>query len=342
MRGKRGNILNEMFFSIFQLVILAFILIGLKVWVDNVVSDETFERNFMARDVALLIDTVYTAPGNVEVDYPQNTRHLNFTFEPNLVRITHPDETASVPPAVYPFAEDLAVPFAYSSVAPERLTNDELGPSVKLMASKINNRVAVSDKPVSLTSRASKLVCLQASTRDPNWHSKEVYYDPGHGEGSGINREAQFARLVGLELQNEIPGIRSTKGSFITQADTPLERRLDAIKHAALVVSVHQNDGGENTNVILAYIPPLSLESQKLGCLILNSILDELPDEFSRADLIPADDIPPDDPMQIIDTGIPSVLLEIGNANRDTLPDAAAVAAGIGRGVSAYFGVTAR
>jgi len=36
------------------------------------------------------------------------------------------------------------------------------------------------------------------------------------------------------------------------------------------------------------------------------------------------------------------VLLEVGNANRDTLPDAAAVAAGIGRGVSAYFGVTAR
>ncbi len=67
LRQKRGAAVLTMFGAaelvLFGMAVLCLLLIGFKL------SETTYEKNFIARDMALLIDTIYASPGDVEYVY---------------------------------------------------------------------------------------------------------------------------------------------------------------------------------------------------------------------------------------------------------------------------------
>ena len=67
--GKKGLVEQIQLETIMELFLAAIVGIALFIYVSNVSSNSLFEQNFMARDLGLLVDTIYASPGNISYIY---------------------------------------------------------------------------------------------------------------------------------------------------------------------------------------------------------------------------------------------------------------------------------
>ena len=81
--SKRGQIITrQMIIHIGMISLLVFVYFILKGYIDSIRNDAQFEMTFLARDLALLANTLYSAPGNVEYRYSIEAKYFdNFDFE---------------------------------------------------------------------------------------------------------------------------------------------------------------------------------------------------------------------------------------------------------------------
>ncbi|MBI4453244.1 hypothetical protein HY636_01230 [Candidatus Woesearchaeota archaeon] len=102
---------HDLFFNIFELVLASIILLALLYFINDISEQTIFEKNFMARDLALLINTIYAAPGEVKYNYNENMEGFIFDFSDSKVEIKRKqdDESANV---FYPFAKTKNIPFS--------------------------------------------------------------------------------------------------------------------------------------------------------------------------------------------------------------------------------------
>ena len=75
MQRKRGFFHNkkglehETFFTMFDVVLAVVVFLALMDYVVDVQKQTIFERNYIARDTAILINTLSAAPGDVSYTY---------------------------------------------------------------------------------------------------------------------------------------------------------------------------------------------------------------------------------------------------------------------------------
>ncbi len=67
--NKRG-VVEWLFFWTFYLVLVILIFLTLYSYLQDVSQNRIYNENFLARDIALFIDTIYDAPGDVSASYP--------------------------------------------------------------------------------------------------------------------------------------------------------------------------------------------------------------------------------------------------------------------------------
>jgi len=67
--NKKGQMSDSVLKVIVDLIVLAFFTTVLYIYIIDSVNDSRFEKQFIARDVALLIDVIYAAPQELAVDY---------------------------------------------------------------------------------------------------------------------------------------------------------------------------------------------------------------------------------------------------------------------------------
>ena len=81
--NKRGTIVTkQMVIHIGMLALVAVVYFFLKGYVDSIQNDAQFEMDFLTRDLALLSNTLYSAPGNVQYEYSLFNKDLNnFNFQ---------------------------------------------------------------------------------------------------------------------------------------------------------------------------------------------------------------------------------------------------------------------
>ena len=81
--SKRGTLITrQMIIHIGMISILVLVYFILKGYVDSIRNDAQFEMTFLVRDLALLTNTLYSAPGNVEYKYSIEAKYFdNFNFE---------------------------------------------------------------------------------------------------------------------------------------------------------------------------------------------------------------------------------------------------------------------
>lgn len=104
--GKRGDTTVEMGFFMIALIIAAVVAGS---FIQKIVSDingETFEKNYIARDIALTIDVVYAAPGDVEFTYSLKSFKLDVDIRESKVDVKKNVCKKNELPGVYNFFGD--------------------------------------------------------------------------------------------------------------------------------------------------------------------------------------------------------------------------------------------
>lgn len=121
--GKKGIVEQIQFETIMELILAAIVAVALFVYVANVSSNALFEQNFMARDLGLLIDAIYAAPGNISCIYDTTIAEnkivfvkffpetkFSFLFKDSVVNV-FTTESNLEKPAEYYFGTDSQIKF---------------------------------------------------------------------------------------------------------------------------------------------------------------------------------------------------------------------------------------
>jgi hypothetical protein len=78
MRNKKAdNLLPELIVGIIITLSVSIMIIAI---VTRFVHSSRFEATFLSRDVALLVDSLYAAPNDISIRYPQKTEQFTFIF----------------------------------------------------------------------------------------------------------------------------------------------------------------------------------------------------------------------------------------------------------------------
>ena len=180
LRNKKG-ISYEVFFDVFQVILGIIVALALVNFVQSVVERTIFEKNYLARDLGTLTNTLYSAPGDVNYTYKEKTDKFSFVFRfsPNKVEVRdatsmeksifktilrttsgieqrslssegeeippHEAEQAELnAPAFYLFGENKKIAFSYTNIE-----SDE--GKVSLNFIKSNNQITVSKESSSIS-----------------------------------------------------------------------------------------------------------------------------------------------------------------------------------------------
>lgn len=106
--GKKG-LTYEQFFNVLELVLAIIIILALFFFVSDVAKKTIFEKNYMARDLAILLNTFYAAPGEVTYNYYENLKDFTFNFGDNKVEVSGKEDKGTN--IFYPFAKNKEVQF---------------------------------------------------------------------------------------------------------------------------------------------------------------------------------------------------------------------------------------
>lgn len=128
----------ELWFNVFELVIVFVAGLVLLETVNSEVKGTAFEKNYFARDSALLINTIYASPGDIEYNYPDKTGNFIFDFKQNKVGVYEQHELVEGGVAGYPFAEDINYYFIYKKILP---------PYINLIYKKTKNNIEITYVP---------------------------------------------------------------------------------------------------------------------------------------------------------------------------------------------------
>lgn len=100
IKQKRGEAVLTLFRAA-ELILFAIAILCLVVIISKI-DEKTYEMNFIARDMALLIDTIYASPGDLEYIYDMKGYGFGLEISDGYVTVYRPDYKAS---QSYRFAE---------------------------------------------------------------------------------------------------------------------------------------------------------------------------------------------------------------------------------------------
>lgn len=108
VRGRKASV--EMWMRFYEMILIAIIAVVFFSFVKDIRENTILEKNYIARDVALTLDTVYAAPGEISAVYPSdelkesvNMKKYIVEIKENLVRVREPEEQVA---KIYWFADN--------------------------------------------------------------------------------------------------------------------------------------------------------------------------------------------------------------------------------------------
>ena len=165
-KGKKG-ISDEIFFNVFEIILAIIVIVSLLNFINDVSEQTIFEKDYLARDMALLINTLYTAPGDVSYTYNENAPKSKFIYEfsPNKVEVYGKEEALQQNHPFYMFAENKYISLAYTTIETDFIPvlvpfkdSYRVGEKgiVKMNVIKSNNQISISKGSLSEESSAGR------------------------------------------------------------------------------------------------------------------------------------------------------------------------------------------
>ncbi|MBD3361312.1 hypothetical protein GF358_00815 [Candidatus Woesearchaeota archaeon] len=321
--SKRGEVQDLLMHPLFVIFVAVVVLLYLMWFINGIGEESTFEKKFLAADIALTIDSLLASKNNVVLYYlPQKSNYtpvFNYSIGDNKV-IVFEDYLSEVSAGRYYYTGDPGI----------RLRNTFINfkePFVLPRFARIGNELLIDDANNQKYSfNLYKLTCS-----GENLKTKMITLDPGHGYNVGLNKgSVGFAKgaLKEFVLTRELAGMTkildtanvieeiTREGDF----ELPINDRVSRAKGA--LISIHVGDYAVNDNFIKAYVnydSKYQKESLRLACELVNKISSELINngiKITGTAVIPV--IPEhhdDEQLNILVKDKPAVLLEIGNIN---------------------------
>lgn len=308
-KKAQADVNEEVLFFLGEIFLIGVTLLILLAWVNSIRDNTLFEKNYLARDTALLIDSIYSAPGNVNFVYSFDTVELSkfkFGFRQQRANVVEEQGEQIIK---FPYADDLI------SFSPLNLININ---AEELTFIKTGNEFRVGEN---MKGNLDKIICPDVNTlKEENVY---VLTDPGHGKPDfGFVNEEN-----GLKESEITTGIAKAIDVFASEeniyfdftrevdydSEKSMEERLEMIeeKPSHIFISIHVgSDEDKNINHVKAFVPSdYNKKSVKLACKIVNSLLDRY-DDITGASIIPSEE-------EILNKNEVSVLLELGNIQAD-------------------------
>lgn len=244
MMQKRGQLSNEV---IIEIVLLVFIAAGFFYFHMTVSKNTLFEKSYASRDIALLLETSQSVPGNIQVYYSQPTFDVgkySYSFTDNLLQIYEPGNPVS---AIY-------YPFYLDKSLQNFLSTFEQPPAFLISKQKRNQKgtLEVLEHGTIIEERQKTLPCLPIPSAKKEKITMVVLAD------------AALAKIQTDLLNNpkiDFKDIHKEESAITDRTDLVLV--LSSGSGSGISFTIPATDDGQN---------------EKLACLIANSLIKQFPD----------------------------------------------------------------
>ena len=115
--NKRGSTTHEELFIIFEIVVFAFFAYVLITFVKDVEENTILAKNFLARDIAILTNTIYSSPQDIVYIYAENTSKYTVSVGNNLIKVDNIDTLGGASEKVYWFATESGTDFSVGAIS---------------------------------------------------------------------------------------------------------------------------------------------------------------------------------------------------------------------------------
>jgi len=309
--NKKG-ITHQQLILLVELVLPFIIFVILMSWVNSVTTNQNFDKNYIARETALLTSSIYAGPGNIFYKYA--TDKYIFNFDNNQVKIELPDNDRF--PISYPYRKNNNIKYILRGI---RETQNSLS------FLKSNNNIQINKN---LEIDTNKLICPVLDTSKIS----SLGIDPW---------EILIPDDITLDITKSIQANLPHLTILFSRYDTGIKRDIDFIKSKNVIIGLRVGDYKSTKNHLKAYYSLTSSnyqKSQKLACHILNQFSENF-DSLAVIGINPID-FTATQQEKILNNDKIAVILEIGSVNnpknKDLLKKPGEIAALISQGIKEY------
>ena len=110
---------NEIYHTLIQILIAVAVYWILQSYIDSISKDTLFEKAYLSKDIALLTDTIYGSPGDVNYNYINDQVRLNrfeFIFNNQKVGVSEIENKGKII-VEQPYGEDLTYPHSGQDIS---------------------------------------------------------------------------------------------------------------------------------------------------------------------------------------------------------------------------------
>jgi len=287
----------------------------------NFADSKTPTKVYISNDLALVMDSLFSSPGNIIINYTEDVSNYTIEFNDDSILLYNIDKNLDTISRKFVGYQDYAVDLKFTK--PKTIQFASIGGKI-IIDEKINKNINI-------------LSCDEIRVdKTENLKDKKILVDPGY-ESNEIEPSKEMCYIANsfiFEITNNWlnhPNILSTRnlneysedeGILSINCNDP--SKSDKPADADVVISLRAGKGKDTTtNNIKAFIVSGSdkeKESRKLACLIINSILENKAFDDIRitgASIVPVD-------LEATDKDFPEgiknkifVMLEIGNSESD-------------------------
>ena len=125
--NKKG--METQYFRMFEIIMAAIVVLGILLFAKGVTEGTDLEKEYLSRDIALLLDTIYASPGDVSYTYYLDKNKLDIQIAKGQVIVSE----NGLRPATQAYAEDAEFKnLAFTMQKPQQITFIKKGKELKI------------------------------------------------------------------------------------------------------------------------------------------------------------------------------------------------------------------
>ncbi len=277
--GKKGSFQELVLGPLFPLIIAFVVFLLMLNYTSSVAKSSYFEREFMSRDVGLLIESIEASPGSVSLTYPQQNiknditlvvtktyvKTYSYDVDPKLA----PSKTSQYffIPSILPITELTAAP---------KVVKDSNGKiqvyGYDLYFAKSSGGLIPSSIQKTVPKESAKGSCGLLNTAVEDWYAtKKVYIGVLPSGNSKTTKDGEATSQV---FANRVCTSFPTSGFFPINNCNPITSSID-VKDADFIMLIYVNEDSHDKTIKVYFQDgqsDASSKSQEMGCFAENSI----------------------------------------------------------------------
>lgn len=255
-RDRRGAIKLSLEFII-ELFIIAVIAIAFFVKISDIASSDVFEKQYLSRDLGLLIDSVYAAPGSLVYSYSSFDNNFSASIKDNVISVSTHNKTGSA--VRFPYVDDSKVATSF-----ERDSFDNV--SISFFKSKTS--LHLSSKQYD----SFDLKCSDAFSFKPS-PINSILVDPSYsGDFPGKKSNKINESYVTLMLSRALAPLLNSESSRGSEEFLSVQRRISLSQGKDLSLTLLTSD----SDSVDVFIRSDSLSDKRLACYLIKNLGDVL------------------------------------------------------------------